>query len=42
MPKKVLDMLTETNRFIALNAGIDTTKRKDPMAIAIIHLFEIL
>ncbi|MFY1027693.1 recombinase family protein [Actinobacillus seminis] len=40
---KVLDMLTENKiGFVALNQGIDTTKRKDPMAIAIIHLFEIL
>lgn len=36
---KVLDMLTENKiGFVALNQGIDTTKRKDPMAIAMIHL----
>ncbi|HHR5929649.1 TPA: recombinase family protein [Providencia alcalifaciens] len=36
---KVLDMLTENKiGFIALNQGIDTTKRKDPMAMAMIHL----
>lgn len=36
---KVLDMLTENKiGFIALNQGIDTTKRADPMAMAMIHL----
>lgn len=36
---KVLDMLRENKiGFIALNQGIDTTKRKDPMAMAMIHL----
>lgn len=36
---KVLDVLTENNiGFIALNQGIDTTKHKDPMAMAMIHL----
>ena len=36
---KVLDMLTENKiGFVALNQGIDTTKRKDPMAMAMIHL----
>lgn len=36
---KVLDMLTEKKiGFIALNQGIDTTKCKDPMAMAMIHL----
>ncbi|MDP0108007.1 recombinase family protein [Glaesserella parasuis] len=36
---RVLDMLTENKiGFIALNQGIDTTKRKDPMAMAMIHL----
>lgn len=36
---KVLDMLTENKiGFIALHQGIDTTKRKDPMAMAMIHL----
>lgn len=36
---KVLDILTEKKiGFIALNQGIDTTKRKDPMAMAMIHL----
>lgn len=36
---KVLDILTENKiGFIALNQGIDTTKRKDPMAMAMIHL----
>lgn len=36
---KVLDMLTENKiGFVALNQDIDTTKRKDPMAMAMIHL----
>ncbi|MCT8756572.1 recombinase family protein [Glaesserella parasuis] len=36
---KVLDILTVNKiGFIALNQGIDTTKRKDPMAMAMIHL----
>ncbi|MCQ9124723.1 recombinase family protein [Rodentibacter caecimuris] len=36
---KVLDMLTKNKiGFIALNQSIDTTKRKDPMAMAMIHL----
>ncbi|HDX1172859.1 TPA: recombinase family protein [Pasteurella multocida] len=36
---KVLDILLEKKiDFIALNQGIDTTKRKDPMAMAMIHL----
>lgn len=36
---KVLDMLAENKiGFVALNQGIDTTKRKDPMAMAMIHL----
>lgn len=36
---KVLDTLTENKiGFVALNQGIDTTKRKDPMAMAMIHL----
>lgn len=36
---KVLDMLREKKiGFIALNQGIDTTKRKDPMVMAMIHL----
>lgn len=36
---KVLDFLLENKiGFIALNQAIDTTKRKDPMAMAMIHL----
>ena len=36
---KVLDMLAENKiGFVALNQGIDTTKRIDPMAMAMIHL----
>nr|WP_011282350.1 recombinase family protein [Haemophilus influenzae]AAV40871.1 site-specific recombinase [Haemophilus influenzae biotype aegyptius] len=36
---KVLDILLEKEiGFIALNQSIDTTKRKDPMAMAMIHL----
>lgn len=36
---KVLDVFIEKKiGFIALNQGIDTTKRKDPMAMAMIHL----
>lgn len=36
---KVLDTLTENKiDFVVLNQGIDTTKRKDPMAMAMIHL----
>ena len=36
---KVLDILLEKDiGFIALNQSIDTTKRKDPMAMAMIHL----
>jgi DNA invertase Pin-like site-specific DNA recombinase len=36
---KMLDFLLENKiGFIALNQSIDTTKRKDPMAMAMIHL----
>ena len=36
---KTLDFFKENNiGFIALDQGIDTTKRKDPMAMAMIHL----
>lgn len=36
---KMLDFLLENKiSFIALNQSIDTTKRKDPMAMAMIHL----
>lgn len=39
---KVLDTLTENKiGFIALNQGINTTKRKDPMAMAMIHLLGV-
>ena len=37
---KVFDILRTKNvGFIALEQGIDTTKRSDPMAMAMIHLF---
>ena len=36
---KMLDFLLENKiGFVALDQGIDTTKRKDPMAMAMIHL----
>ena len=39
---KVLDILRDKKiGFIALNQGIDTTKNKDPMAMAMIHLLGV-
>lgn len=39
---KMLDFLLENKiGFIALNQSIDTTKRKDPMAMAMIHLLRL-